>query len=327
MEGQEGMSELRKEPVLQRWVVITKREETPPSDHCPFCPGSEGETPPEIFAIRERGTRPNAPGWRVRVVPDKYPFLRIEGELNKRAFGMYDLMDGIGAHEIVIETPEHVQHWGTMPDAQLEAVLRAYRERMLDLRKDVRFKQIIIAKNHGAAFAVLPHQHSHVVAFPMVPKRIDEELRGAFNYYQFHERCIYCDMIREEIKWGGRVILETEWFLAFAPFASRYPFEVWVAPKGHSPDFGQIGDPELWDLAGLMRKVFFSIKKALNDPFFSFALHSTSLQEQFRPQYHWHFEIRPRVGPAMGFEWATGLFINTTPPEEAAARLRDAVEP
>jgi len=321
------MLELRKEPVLQRWVVITKKEEAPSRDHCPFCPGREGETPPEIFATREKGTKPNAPGWQVRVVPDRYPLFRIEGELNKRAYGMYDLMNGIGAHEVVIETPEHVQHWGTMAETQLALVLRAYRERMLDLRKDGRFKQIIVVKNHGASPLVISHQHSHIVAFPVVPKRIDEELRGTFNYFQFHERCIYCDIIGEEMKRGERAFLETERFLAFTPFASRYPFEVWVIPKGHSPDFGQIEDLELSDLAGLMRKVFFSIKKALNDPFFSFALHSTPLQEQFRPQYHWHFEIRPRVGYTLGFEWATGFFINTTPPEEAAARLRGVVEP
>lgn len=321
------MSELRKEPILQRWVVVANQQETPPRNHCPFCPGGEGETPPEVFAVREKKTRPNTPGWQVRVIPEKYPFLRIEGELDKRALGMYDLMNGIGAHEIVIETPEHMQHWGTMVEAQIAEVFRAYRERMLDLRKDMRFKHIVIVKNHGPSLVAILHPHSHIVAFPVVPKQIDEELRGTFDYHRFHERCIYCDMIREETERGKRMILGTERFLAFAPFASRYPFEVWVIPKGHFPDFGQIGDPELSDLAGLIKKVFFSIKKALNDPPFTFVLHSTPLQEQFQSQYHWHFEIRPRVGSTTGFEWATGFFINTTPPEEATALLRGVVEP
>lgn len=320
------MSELRKEPVLQRWVVVMKDHRFQPSDHCPFCPGYEAETPAEVFALRPYSSSPNAPGWTVRVVPNKYPFLRIEGDLAKRAYGLYDRMNGVGAHEIVVETPEHDQHLGTMPAAQIGAVLQAFRARMLDLRRDPRFKHIMIVKNHGPALSALPHPHSHVVAFPIVPRRIDEELKGTFNYYQFHDRCIYCDMIGQESGRAERMIVETERVACFIPFASRYPYETWILPKNHAYDFGQISDAEIAELADVMRRLFGCLRTALNDPPYSLALHSSPLQAQLRPQYHWHFEIRPRVEMIHGFEWATGLFIHTLPPEEAAARLKAACE-
>lgn len=320
------MSELRKEPIAQRWVVITQPEETSAQHGCPFCPGHEGDTPPELYAVRGHGTEPNTPGWQVRIVPNKYPFLHPEGELMKRGVGISDAMNGIGAHEIVVETPEHAQRWATMPAAQLANVFSAYRQRLLALRRDARLKYIVVVKNHGTFAGRLSHPHSHVVGFPVVPKRIEEELGGTFEYYQFHERCIYCDMMREETGWHERLILETVGFLALAPFASRYPFEVWVIPKDHVPDFAQIEELALFDLAQLMRRLFHAIEKALDDPFYSVALHSTPLQERFQRQYHWHVEIRPRVGHPTGFEWATGVFINPIPPEEAAARLRRAID-
>ena len=319
------MSELRKEPIAQRWVVITQPEETSAQHGCPFCPGHEGDTPPELYAVRGHGTEPNTPGWQVRIVPNKYPFLHPEGELMKRGVGISDAMNGIGAHEIVIETPEHAQRWATMPAAQLANVFSAYRQRLLALRSDARLKYIVVVKNHGTFAGRLSHPHSHIVAFPVVPKRIEEELGGTFEYYQFHERCIYCDMMREETGGHERLILETAGFLALAPFASRYPFEVWVIPKDHVPDFPQIEELALFDLAQLMRRLSSAVEKALDDPFYSVALHSTPLQERFQRQYHWHFEIRPRVGQPTGFEWATGVFINPIPPEEAAARLRRAI--
>lgn len=319
------MSELRKEPVLQRWVVVMKEERPQPSDKCPFCPGNESETPPEVFAIRPGSTRPNTPGWTVRVIPNRYPLFRIEEEPAKRAYGLYDRMNGVGAHEIVIETPEHTQQFGTLEVSQLLGVLRAYRARMLDLRRDTRFKQIIIVKNDGPAVMAIPHPHSHIVAFPVVPRRIDEELRGTFSYSQFHDRCIYCDIIGQESSRAERMIVETGLFTAFIPFACRYPFETWILPKKHSCDFGQINDAEVADLARVLRQVCSCFRVALKDTPYSLALHSSPLQEHYRPQYHWHFEVRPRrVEVVHGFEWATGLFIHTIPPEEAAAQLKAA---
>ena len=320
------MSELRKEPVLQRWVVIMKNHHPQRLERCPFCPGNEPDTPPEVYAIRPGSSKSDTPGWTVRVVPNKYPFLRIEEEPAKRAYGLYDRMNGVGAHEIVIETPEHIQHFGTMEVSQLEGVLKAYRARLLDLRRDTRFKHIVIVKNHGPSVTALPHPHSHIVAFPIVPRRIDEELKGTLNYSQFHDRCIYCDIIGQESSRNERMVMETGLFASFTPFAPRYPYETWILPKKHASDFGQISDAEIADLAKLLRGVFSCVRTALSDPHYSLALHSSPLQEQHRPQYHWHFEVRPRVEVVHGFEWATGLFIHTIPPEEAAAQLKAACE-
>ncbi len=326
------MAELRREPVALRWVVIITGETKGPKDYlvfrkpyreiepvepCPFCAGNEALTPEQILAIGgdEEGK------WAVRVVPSKFPFFRIEGELDKRPEGMYDVMNAIGAHEIIIETPDHEGVWGRMGSDHIERVLRAYRERTSDLARDQRFRQVLILKNHPGVFYL--HPHSHVLAMPVIPRRIDEEVGGTLDYFRRKERCIFCDIIKEEITSGKRVIVETAHFLSFCPFASRYPFETWIIPKRHSPDFVSVGDEEMRDQASLIGTVFGRLLRVLQDPPFSFAIHSSPVQEKY-PEYHWHMEIRPRIGLREGFEWATGFFVNSTPPELAATYLREA---
>ena len=328
------MAELRREPVALRWVVIMTSETKGPEDYlvfrkpyreiepiepCPFCAGNEVLTPQQILALegKEKGK------WAVRVVPDKFPLFRIEGELDKRPEGMYDLMNAVGAHEIVIETPDHEGAWGMMDSDQMKRVLRAYRERASDLARDRRFRQILILKNHPGI--VYLHPHSNVLALPVIPRRIDEEIWGTLDYFRRKERCIFCDIIKEEITSGKRLILETAHFLSFCPFASRYPFETWIIPRRHSPDFVSIGDEEMRDLASIMGSVFRRLLRLLQDPPYSFAIHSSPIQEKYhRSEYHWHMEIRPRIGLREGFEWATGFFVNPTPPELAATYLREA---
>jgi UDPglucose--hexose-1-phosphate uridylyltransferase len=319
------MKELRREPIVQRWVLISS-EHPPanPKDSCPFCSGNEKDTPPEILAVRPPGGR--ADQWLLRVVPNVFPFFRIEGNLDRRAVGMYDEMNGIGAHELVIETPQHFQHWGTMSTEELSRVLWAYQQRFLDLRKDSRFRQVIVAKNHYSDHIRIPHQHSHIVAMPIIPKRIDEEIKGLDDYYRHKERCIFCDVLHEEIAVATRVVFESANFVAFCPYASRYPYELWVVPKNHAPDFAQISEPELKDLALNLRHVLGRLKAALHDPPYSLVVHSTPVQKFFHKGFHWHIELRPRVEERSGFEWATGFFVNFTPPEFAAKKLREARE-
>jgi UDPglucose--hexose-1-phosphate uridylyltransferase len=327
------MAELRREPIALRWVVIMTSETKGPDDYlvfkkpyreiepiepCPFCAGNEVLTPQQILALegKEKGK------WAVRVVPNKFPFFRIEGELDKRAEGMYDLMNAVGAHEIVIETPDHEGAWARMDSDQMGRVLRAYRERASDLARDRRFMQILILKNHPGIFNL--HPHSNVLALPVIPRRIDEEIGGTLDYFRRKERCIFCDIIKEEITSGKRLILETAHFLSFCPFASRYPFETWIIPRRHSPDFVSIRDEEMPDLASIMGDVFRRLFRLLQDPPYSFAIHSSPIQEKYhRSEYHWHMEIRPRIGLREGFEWATGFFVNPTPPELAASYLRE----
>jgi len=326
------MAELRREPITRMWVVVTTEHPKGPSDYlpfkppyqpqemegaCPFCPGNEGTTPEETFSLKSEGG-----GWSVRVIANKFPFFHIEGEFDRRPEGMYDVMEAIGAHEIVVETPDHRQSLGFMETHQIEKILLAYRERLTDLEKDQRFQQFLILKNYPGVFN--RHPHSHILAMPVVPRRIDEEIYGTLDYYQRKERCIFCDIIKEEILMKKRVILETVHFLVFSPFASRYPFESWIVPKKHSPDFHSINEEEREDLSVAIQSLFVRFYKLLSDPPYSFAFHTSPIQSRFhRSEYHWHIETRLRIGLREGFEWGTGFFVNPTPPEDAAAYLRE----
>ena len=326
------MAELRKEPITRMWVVITNDHPRGPSDYlpfkppyqfpeaegpCPFCPGNEGMTPKETFSLSREGG-----GWSVRVIPNKFPFFRIEGEFDRRPEGMYDVMEAIGAHEIVIEASEHKQSLAFMDPPQIEKVLIAYRERLIDLEGDRRFQQFLILKNYPGLFN--RHPHSHIVAMPVIPRRIDEEILGILDYYQRKERCIFCDIIKEEISSKKRVILETVHFLIFSPFASRFPFETWIIPKTHSPDFHRMNGEEMEDLSIAIRSLFIRFYKLLSDPPYSLTFHTSPVQSRFhRSEYHWHIETRLRIGLREGFEWGTGFFVNPTPPEDAAAYLRE----
>ncbi len=325
------MTELRREPIARRWVVTTPEQPKGPQDYlpfkppyqpqkiegpCPFCPGNEAMTPKETLVL----ARPDT-GWAVRVVPNKFPFFHIEGDFERRAEGMYDVMEGIGAHEIVVEAPEHDQHLATLDPQQIERVLFAYRERITDLEKDRRFEQILILKNYPGIFN--RHPHSHIMAIPVIPKGIDEEIVGALDYAQRKERCIFCDIVKEEISAKRRVVLETAHFLVFCPFASRYPFEVWMVPKMHSADFHRMSQEKMTDLSSVIGRLFRGLYDLLSDPPYSLTLHASPVQPRFhRPEYHWHIEIRLRIGLREGFEWGTGFFVNPTPPEHAAFHLR-----
>ena len=325
------MAELRREPVTRMWVVVTNDHPKGPSDYlpfkppyqpqetkggCPFCPGNEGTTPKETFSLSREGG-----GWSVRVIPNKFPFFHIEGEFDRRPEGMYDVMDAIGAHEIVVEAPEHKQSYAFMETPQIQKILFAYRERLMDLEKDRRFQQFLILKNYPGVFN--RHPHSHILAMPVIPRRIDEEVWGTLDYYQRKERCIFCDIIKEEILMKKRVVLETVHFLVFSPFASRYPFETWIVPKKHSPDFHHIDEEEMEDLSVAIQSLSIRFYKLLSDPPYSLAFHTSPIQSRFhRSEYHWHIETRLRIGLREGFEWGTGFFVNPTPPEDAAAYLR-----
>lgn len=329
------MSELRRDPVFQRWVVITGQRWEDLRDvlqapwggrreACPFCPGNEAQTPPEVFALREPGSSPNGPGWSVRAVPNKFPFLRIEGELQRTGEGIYDRMSGIGAHEIVIETPAHDADWGGLPGRHVASILLAYRQRSLDLRLDPRFRHIVVARNAPGRRSPLPHPHSHILALPVVPRRVEDHIRGLQEYYRRKERCALCDMVRQELGDGRRIVRETPAFVVLAPFAARYPLETRVLPKAHSSDFGALQDHDLYELGDLLRDLAGRIVTVVPEADYSLVLHSGPLQPVGDVEYHWHLEIRVRLPVGGGFEWGTGFFVNPLSPEEAARLLREA---
>ena len=331
------MTELRKDPVVGRWVIISterakRPHEFPPEAAprhegvCPLCPGSERMTPPEILAFRQGG-EPNDPSWTLRVVPNKFPALRIEGELGKAADGIYDRMHGIGAHEVVIESERHDIDLFDLPEKRFEDVLWAYRERLLDLKKDHRFKSVLIFKNHGAAAgASLTHSHSQLIALPVIPKRVMEEMHGCREYYRFRDRCLFCDIVVQEMDQKVRIVEETGEFLAFSPYAPRFPFETWIVPKRHQCAYEMIEGDQAKGLAAVFRRTLRRLNLALENPPFNFIVHSAPFQERAAEFYHWHIEIMPKLTKVAGFEWGSGFYINPTPPEESAKYLRELPE-
>lgn len=338
------MPELRKDPVIGRWVIIaTERSrrpdqfngqvpDSPAEKPCPFCEGAESQTPPEIYSLRPKYTPPNTPGWELRVVPSIAPFLKIEGDLGRRGRGLYDIMNGVGAHEVVVETNEHISNMADLSEGQISRVLTCYIDRITDLEKDPRFKYILVFKNYGwsAGAGRIKHSRSQLIATPVNPKRVKEELIGARNYYDYHERCIFCDIIKQELESRMRLILDVDGFIAIAPFASRFPFEVWIMPKKHSCDFTHLDMPSRINLARIMKLTLSKLKKGLNDPPYNYVLHTAPFKRQkagywksIDYDYHWHIEIMPRLTRVAGFEWGTGFYICPLPPEDAANFLRE----
>ncbi len=290
---------------------------------CPFCEGNERKTPGEIAAYRSSDSQPDGPGWRVRVVPNKFPALRVEGELRKRGEGMYDVMSGVGAHEVIIECPEHAASLSQLPERQIQLAISMYRDRLLDLRKDKRLAFGMIYKNVGAAAgATLEHPHSQLVVMPVAPRNVDVEMQHASAFYDFRGRCLFCDMITQEQSTETRVVEQNEHFIAFAPFASRFPFEMWVLPKEHSAHFDSIRQPEMASLAALLKRCLAKLEIALENPPYNYIIHSAPFRHAVQERYHWHMEIIPRIIHVAGFEWGTGFYINPVPPEDAAQYLR-----
>jgi UDPglucose--hexose-1-phosphate uridylyltransferase len=330
------MPELRKDPIVGRWVIIAHERAKRPHDFkgeaqaqagvglCPFCEGQEDKTPPEIVAYRERGTHANGPGWRVRVVPNKFPALKIEGNLNKRGDGIYDRMEGVGAHEVIIESPKHRISMAELTEDNIREVLWVYRDRLVDLKKDTRLVHGLLFKNVGAsAGASLEHTHSQLIVTPIVPVSVWEAMTGALEFYNYRGRCIYCDIVHQELATEKRIVLDTPHFTVFCPYASRFPFETWLVPKVHSSHFENIPKPAVDDLGSVLRLVLRKLEEALDRPPYNYIIHTAPFDHQEMPHYHWHIQIIPRLTKVAGFEWGSGFYINPVPPEEAAGFLRE----
>jgi UDPglucose--hexose-1-phosphate uridylyltransferase len=333
------MPELRKDPIIDRWVIISSErgqrpvfvgeeiEAPKPGAICPLCPGNESMTPPEVFAIRPASVSspPNSPNWVLRVVPNKFPALRIEGDLNKQGLGLYDKMNGVGAHEVIVETPIHTQTLTGMDIVSVQNLFIAYRERTVDLLKDKRFKFIMVFKNSGSmAGASLAHSHSQLIALPIIPKRVSEEIGGARDYYRYRDRCVFCGIIAQESEERQRIVYENDHFIAISPFASRFPFETWVLPKAHEDSFLRSVDDNFYSVADALSVVLRKHEKVLNAPPYNYMIHTTPIELMDAPYYHWHIEVIPRLTKMAGFEWGTGFYINPTPPEEATIFLQEA---
>jgi UDPglucose--hexose-1-phosphate uridylyltransferase len=326
------MPELRKDPINGRWVIIAterakrpagiSREPDPPIDEVdPFLPGNEHLTPPAILTYYDESSPQRR--WLVRVIPNKFPALRVEGELRREGVGLYDKMTGIGAHEVIVETPDRNRHFAQFNENEIQLVLRAIRERIRDLRRDIRLQYILIFKNDGRlAGATQPHSHTQLIALPIVPKNALEELNGAKEYFHFKERNVYLDIIDQELRYGERLVTENPDYVAIAPFASRFPFELWVVPRVPMAAFQTCRDDQLTFLAKILWRVMRLLERALGVFAYNIVLHNAPLQEENLPYYQWHIEITPRLTRVGGFESGTGYFINPTPPEVVADYLR-----
>ena len=333
------MSEFRKDPVIDRWVIIsTERKpikyfapdaldvnkKNTPDDNCQFCEGNENLTPPEIIAYRNPKTKPNEKGWWIRVIPNKYPILKIEEQFIKKGEGLYDKITGVGAHEIIIETPKHNVEVFELEDKNIEDILWTFRDRIVDLSKDPRFEYILIFKNKGkSAGGAVTHPHSQLIALPIIPKRINEELIGAKKYYDYKGRCVFCDIVEEEIRTTKRIVYENSDFIAFCPFASRSPFEIWILPKHHESNFSDIKKQQISACAKTLKTVLSKLDKATGGASYNYIFHNSPIKETNFLYYHWHIEIIPRITNIAGFERATGFYINSVSPEIAAEYLRN----
>jgi UDPglucose--hexose-1-phosphate uridylyltransferase len=314
-------TERRKRPTdfrFERSIAIGR-------EFCPFCPGREEMTPPEVMAYRRNPSARNGSDWDLRVVPNKFPALKVEGTLDRQGEGLFDRMNGIGAHEVIIETPEHDKTLASMSEPEVERVLWAFRERIVDLRQDRRLRYILVFKNHGAAAgATLEHAHSQLIALPIVPDFVREEIDGARRHFADKERCVFCDIVRQEVAAGHRVIQENGDVVALAPYASRFPFETWLLPRRHGSRYEEAPRNEYESLARLLKTVLMRMNRALESPPFNLIVHTAPCSEDAAEFYHWHVEVIPKLTRVAGFEWGTGFYINPTSPEEAARVLRSA---
>lgn len=325
------MPELRKDPVLGRWVIISTERAKRPSDFapppepagggktCPFCPGNEEMTPPERLRFEREGR------WQVRVVPNRFPALVTEGEPGRQGAGIYDRMNGIGAHEVIIETPDHASRLSDLEPPDIELVLRAIRDRALDLTRDPRIRYIMAFKNEGAgAGASLAHSHCQLIATPIVPVLVKEELAGAQRYFKFRGRCVYCDMVRQELEETERLVVTGEQFVAFTPYAPRFPFETWLVAREHFATWDGLDDNRVADLARVLKDLLGRLARAVGRPDYNFVLHPAPGGTAETGPYHFHIELLPKLSKVAGFEVGTGFYINPVAPEDAARYLREA---
>lgn len=327
------MSELRRDLVKNNWVSVAEHRALKPNDFpiakkaldlsvtggfCPFCEGHEQFTPPEIIAHR-KDSEPNTQGWQVRAIPNKFSAFELEGELEETRLGVFSRYNGLGKHEVIIETPEHNIDFHQLSVERMEIIIKIFRDRYNDLASDQRIKYIQIYKNRGIfAGASLEHSHSQIVALPFVPA----ENQGVIDYFNKNHRCLLCDIIAQERN-DERLVAESEDFLLLCPYAPRFPYETWIVSKNHSEHFGGITDSEVYDLARILKKFSNIMIENLSDPSYNLVINTAPVNVDYQPGYHWYIELTPRLLVNAAVEIASGVYINPVAPELAAAMLRE----
>ena len=304
-----------------------------PEGDCPFCPGAESASAPEIAAYRKEGSPANSPGWTVRVVPERDPYFRIECELVREGVGMFDMITARGASELIVESPRHDDTLASMEPEQIQEVIWMYRDRLHDLKRDGQIRDILVSRHHRKPGVEPHHPYSRVTAIPIVFDDTRRELREAREYYQYKRRCLYCDMLRQEIAAEERIARLTPSFVALVPYAARGSLETWILPRRHACSFEEsLSSESAADLSRLLSEYFRILARRFGDPGYEFMLHTAPnlrariLQGEWttiRDDYHWHLEI---VGQPERANRVGGILITETPPEEVAAKLREVWE-
>ncbi|MGM0606795.1 MAG: galactose-1-phosphate uridylyltransferase [Candidatus Muiribacteriota bacterium] len=332
------MRDYRKDPITRRWVIISSDRSKRPRDfghvtditddkNCPFCEGNEDMTPPEIFALRENGEE-NGPGWKARVIPDKYSILENRGDVKKKGHGIYDSMSATGFHELIIETPNHMGSLANLSFDEIKTYLKVLKTRMGELKNDYRIQYILAVKNYGSEAGAKfkhSHSHSHIVGLPIVPKRVKEEIDGAKEYYSFRERCVFCDIAAQELAENERIILNNEDFISLCTYAARFPYETHIYPKKHISSFEDTPEEMFDNLARILKKTILSLCKVIDTLAYNIVIHTKPVNQVVPVLYHWHIEIMPRVTKVAGFEWGSGFYINSVLPEDAAKLMKEKI--
>lgn len=328
------MPEFREDPFTGRWILLApERARRPlqtgnpshspnPADD-PFGEGHEAATTPEVFAIRAAGTAPNQPGWRVRVVTNKFPALVSDDTALPHDDGLYRSRPGTGLHDVIIECPQFETRMARLSLADINCVLRVYRERLLACRRNPELAAAIIFKNEGAlAGASIPHCHSQLMATEFVPPALASQLERANAYFLKSGRSLFTTVMNRERQEQLRVVMESSRFVAFCPYASRFAYETWILGRSSGSHFSSVDDDTLEDLAQVLWSVLNRLQRVLDDPAMNFVLQTAPLQEPERPSFQWRLEILPRRNQLGGYEWGSDCYINTVTPEAAAAELR-----
>lgn len=330
------MSELRRDMVRDKWVVIAKDRALKPNEFpinkrgrgndqfsgfCPFCEGNEAYTPEEIAAYRSGDSQANSPGWKVRTIPNKFSAFELSGGLHQESDGIYNSCNGLGKHEVVVETPQHGIDLQDYSTADIELILNMLKGRYNGISQEERIKYIHIYKNRGLfAGASLGHSHTQIVGLPVVP----DENKGITMHFSKTGHCLLCEIMEQEINDHKRVIYETDHFVLICPFASRFPYETWIIPRRHKAHFGGINEKEINDLAAILKHFASTMLECLDDPSYNIVIVSAPVNvECLLEGHHWYIELTPRLLVTAGLELGTGYYVNPVSPELSTNILRE----
>jgi UDPglucose--hexose-1-phosphate uridylyltransferase len=327
------MTEIRLNLITRTWVIIAKEKGKKPEDFierrvrkrhpefletCPFCPGNESKTPDEVLRIHDDKE------WKIRVVRNKFSRLSEEGEKERWDIGLKKGVHGVGIHELIIETPNHSLTTATTPAEQLKDLIQAYKDRFLEIYKDPKVEHVIIFKNNGIqAGTSIEHPLSQIVGIPITPFQIRERFEGCIKFFDETGNCLMCNTIAEELHDGTRVIVDTEHFVSFIPYAALSAFHIWIFPKRHSGSFADIREEEMWDLSKNLKLTMAKVCHGLNFPDFNYSIRSGNPRNMDSEYFHWYISIVPRVEMTTGFELCSGMHVNALLPEKGAEFLRN----